>query len=529
MDMEFDFIVVGAGSAGCAAASRLSEDGKTTVALVEYGEREKLPVTALPAAILYTIGNDRYDWNYQTEPDPTRNGLTEAWPRGKVPGGSSAINGMIYVRGRKADFERWKAMGNTGWGWDDILPLIRRMESSDLGPNQWRGAHGPVKVSKVGFRHPVSTMVMESIRNMGILEVDDINGADEEGVAWNQGSTSRGVRSSSWSAYIKPNLGRANLKVLTGALVRKVTLSDGRADGIDIERAGQVEHLSARRGVILCGGSLNTPQILMLSGIGNPERLAPHGIETRVANRGVGANLMEHPGMYAQAELTMPTANAYRRPWRGAMAFAQWLMNGGGPMGTPSAQIIGFFRSHPELVETDMQFLLFPYGSFMVNGKRVFPNRKLITILVNANHPRSRGHLELASANPHDKIRIFPRYLDDPADLEAMRAAVRWMRQLAQTEPMRSHMMRYLDVPAEGAGRDDEYIRAFTRPFYHPAGTCRMGSDPQSVVTPDLKVRGVDGLWVADVSILPDHIGGNTNATAIMIGEKVASLITAGA
>ncbi len=523
--MEFDFIVVGAGSAGCAVASRLSEQGNCSVALIESGKSEKLNITSVPAALLYTIGNERYDWKYQTEPDPTREGLVEAWPRGRVPGGSSAINGMIYVRARAADFDRWAGMGNSGWSWNDMLPIFRRMETSDFGPNQWRGGQGPQNVEQLRFRHPISKVVLDSVKNMGVPEVSDINGADEEGIAWNQGTTKNGKRASTWDAYIKPNLDRKNLTVFDGALVRKVVLSGNRATGVEVERNGKIETLTARKGVVLSAGSINTPQILMLSGIGDPEALQKHGIEAQVVNREVGKNLMEHPGMYVLAELNEPTSNAYRSPIKGALAFANWLFRGKGPMGTPSSQLIGFFRSRPELKHTDMQFLLFAYGSFMRNGKRVFPKRNLVTILINANYPKSRGHLELASANPADPIRIFPRYLDDPADYEAMRYSLKWVRDLVKSEPLRSRFVRFLDIPDEGAGRDDEYIRSNTRPFYHPAGTCRMGSDAEAVVTPDLKVRGVDGLWVADVSIFPDHIGGNTNATAIMIGEKAAALI----
>ncbi|MCF3594642.1 GMC family oxidoreductase N-terminal domain-containing protein [Rhodobacteraceae bacterium LMO-12] len=522
---EFDFIVVGAGSAGCAVAARLSEDGTKKVALIESGNREKLNVTSLPAALLYTIGNDRYDWKYKTEPDPTRDGLVENWPRGRVPGGSSAINGMIYIRGRKVDFERWKSMGNTGWGWDDVLPVFRKLETSDFGPNQYRGALGPQNVEQVSFRHPVSKIFMEAVANTGLPAVEDLNGADEEGIAWNQGATKNGKRCSSWDAYIKPNLGRRNLITIDGTLVRKVTMSAGRADGIEIERKGKVRNLSARAGVVLCAGAINTPQILMLSGIGDPKQLARHGIETQIPSPQVGANLMEHPGMYVLAELKMPTANAFRRLDRGAMAMANWLMSGGGPMGTPSAQLIGFFRSQTELSEADMQFLLFPYGSFMKNDRRIFPQRNLVTILVNANYPVSRGQLDLASANPADPIRIFPRFLDDPADTDAMKRALAWIRQLVRTEPLKSQFLRFLDIPDPNEGKDDKYIRDFTRPFYHPAGTCRMGSDPGSVVTPDLRVRGLDGLWVADASVFPDHIGGNANATTIMVGEKAASFI----
>ena len=302
-------------------------------------------------------------------------------------------------------------------------------------------------------------------------------------------------------------------------------IEGGRATGIEISRGGQVERLTAHAGVTLSAGAINTPHILMLSGVGDPDALRRHGISCIAENRQVGRNLMEHPGFYVMAELDRPTVNAYRRLDQGALAAMRWLAFGRGPMAVPSAQLIGFFRSRPDLVEADMQFLLFPYGTYMENGKRRFPRRNLITLLVNANYPKSRGHLELASADPTERIKIHPRYMDHPDDIDAMRRALAWVRDVVRTPPLKDSFVRFIDVPDESAGQDDEYIRAATRPFYHPAGTCRMGSDADAVCGPDLCVRGVDRLRVADTSIFPSHIGGNTNATAIMIGEKAASLI----
>lgn len=525
--MDLDYIVVGSGSAGCPLTARLLEKGMK-VLLVEAGKRERIPITRLPAALMHTVGNSRYDWCYTTEPDPTRNGLTEAWPRGKVPGGSSAINGMIFIRGAKRDYDEWEARGNYGWGWRDVLPYFRRMETSDYDKdNGIRGGIGPQRVSALRWTHPVSESFMKSFIAAGATFNDDMNGISHEGVAWNQGSTKNGVRASTFDSFVRPKLDDPNLHFLDDTLVEKVIIEDGCATGIQALHSGSSVTFKARRGVVLSAGSINSPHLLMLSGIGDPNDLKRYGITALVDSPEVGKNLLEHPGLYALAEMKVPTANRMARPLRGAMAFGEWLFGRTGMMSVPTAQIIAFIKSTPELDYTDLQFHLFPFGLVQTKTKLEVPTQDLVTILMNINHSKSVGHLELRSGDPRDKVAIYPRMLDHPDDVETLLKGIGWIRKIASQKPFSKDMLRFLDLPDEGSSREEEiaYLRRATVPFYHPVGTCRMGPDATAVVAPDLKVRGVDGLWVADASIMPSHISGNTNATAIMIGEKASDLI----
>jgi choline dehydrogenase len=525
--MEFDYIVVGSGSAGSPLTARFVEKG-ASVLLLEAGKKEKLHLTRVPAALMHTIGNERYDWNYLTEPDPTRNGLQEAWPRGRVPGGSSAINGMIFIRGAAADYDAWEEMGNTGWGWHSVLPYFRKMETADADKdNAYRGGMGPLRVSALRWKHPLSSKFIDSFVNMGVPLNPDLNGRSHEGVAWNQGSIRDGVRHSAFDAFVLPHLKNSRLTFMDDALVERLVMEGKRVTGVAFTRGGQSIRAKARRGVVLSAGSINTPQLLMLSGIGDPAQLKRHGIEVRVASPDVGRNLMEHPGLYVRAEMNTETGNVYASPLGRVRAFARWALSRSGVLSVPTAQVLAFLKSTPDQEMPDLQFHLFPFGYFSNNGRLHVPTRNLVTILANVNYPKSKGHLELRSSDPRTPVAIYPRLLDHPDDLDCVLRGLDWIRRLASTPPFGSHVKELLDVPPPSAGRaaDEDYVRRGTVPFLHPVGTCRMGVDDQAVVTPDLRVRGTDGLWVADASIFPRHIAGNTNATAIMIGERAADLI----
>lgn len=525
--MEFDYIVVGSGSAGSPLTARLVEKG-ASVLLLEAGKREKLHLTRVPAALMHTIGNKRYDWNYVTEPDPSRDGLTESWPRGRVPGGSSAINGMIFIRGAAADYDAWEEMGNKGWGWSSVLPYFRKMETADEDKdNAYRGGMGPLRISALRWKHPISSKFIDSFVNAGVPLNPDLNGRSHEGVAWNQGSTRGGVRHSAFDAFVLPILKNSRLTFLDDALVERIVMDGKRATGVDIIRGGRSIRAKARRGVVLSAGSINSPQLLMLSGIGDPAGLTRHGIDVRITSPDVGRNLMEHPGLYVRAEMDTKTGNAYATPLGRVRAFAEWALSRNGVLSVPTAQVLAFLRSTPEQEAPDLQFHLFPFGYFSNNGRLHVPTRNLVTILANVNYPKSTGHLELRSRDPRTPVAIYPRLLDHPDDLACVLRGLDWIRRLASTPPFGSHVKELIDVPPQGAGRtaDEEYVRKGTVPFLHPVGTCRMGADDRAVVTPDLRVRGAEGLWVADTSIFPRHIAGNTNATAIMIGERAADLI----
>lgn len=525
--MEFDYIVVGSGSAGSPLAARLVEK-RARVLLLEAGQREKLHLTRLPAAVIHTVGNARYDWNYTTEPDPTRNGLKESWPRGRVPGGTSAINGMIFVRGDQSDYDAWEELGNKGWGWNSMLPYFRKMETADEDKdNAYRGGMGPLRVSALRWRHPISAMFIDSFVNAGVPLNPDLNGRSHEGVAWNQGSTSNGLRHSAFDAYIVPRLSDSNLTFMDNALVDTLLMEANRARDVVFTRGDKIIRAVARRGVILSAGSLNSPQILMLSGIGDPNELSKHGIQTLVPSPEVGLNLMEHPGLNVLAEMDTGTGNAYASTFGLVRAFAEWALARKGVLSVPTAQILAFLKSTPEQGAPDLQFHLMPYGYFLKNGKRHVPTRNLVMISANVSYPKSKGHLSLRSKNPKDLVAIYPRLLDHPDDLEGVLRGLDWIRRIASTPPFGSHVRELIDVPPREAGRtaDEQYVRNETVSFYHPVGTCRMGIDDRAVLTPHLRVRGTEGLWVADASIFPRHIAGNTNATTIMIGERAADLI----
>jgi choline dehydrogenase len=526
--LRFDYIVIGSGSAGSAVAGRLAEDGSTSVLVLEAGGSDRRIQVLMPAATyLFAIMNPRFDWRYKAASDPTRNGRRDYMPRGKVLGGTSSINGMAYVRGQPEDFDDWARMGCKGWDFESVLPFFKRAEDNENGADDYHGAGGPLSVQNIRESHPLSEAFLDASVNAGLPLMKDINRPPQHGMGFIQVTQRRGWRCNSARAYLWPLMRKSNLTIYMHAHVCRVVFAEKRAVGVEFIRGGVKQQAEANHGVVLCGGALASPQLLMLSGVGPERHLREFGIPVVHDLPGVGENFHDHPGTNHTAWVDQTTYNVQTGLLRYLLYGARWLVTGNGPGSTPDAHIIGFAHSRRGLNRCDIQYHFTPAGYDLAEDGPILFDKPAVTGLTNVHRPHSRGWIRLQSGEPQEQPAIQPNLFGDERDLHSLIAGSKILRKIFQTEPIAKHVIGERN-PGVDVQTDDEweaYVRASAIGIYHPAGTCKMGDDPMAVVDAKLAVRGISGLHVADASIMPVVVSGNLNANCIMIGEKCASML----
>lgn len=526
-DLEADFVIVGSGSAGSALAYRLSEDGKHSVIVIEYGGTDFGPLIQMPSALSIPLNMPHYDWGFATEPELHLGGRVLATPRGKVLGGSSSINGMVYVRGHARDFDHWAEEGATGWSFADVLPYFIRMENAAAGDDGWRGREGPMRVRRGDGRNPLYAAFIEAGRQAGFETTPDYNGEKQEGFGPMEQTIFNGRRWSTANAYLRPALKRKNVSLVSG-FARRVVIENQRATGVEIEARGSIQVVKAKREVIVAASSINSPKILMLSGIGPAAHLRDNGIEVVADRPGVGANLQDHMELYIQQESTQPiTLYSVLNPFAKARIGLQWLMFKSGLGATNHFEAAAFVRSAAGVDYPDIQYHFLP-AAVRYDGKAAAKSHGF-QAHVGPMRSKSRGSVTLRSNDPWAKPAIRFNYMSHPDDWAEFRHCIRLTREIFGQDAFAPFRGREIS-PGSHVQSDeqlDEFIRQHAESAYHPCGTCRIGraDDPRSVVDPECRVIGVDGLRVADSSIFPQVTNGNLNAPSIMTGEKAADHI----
>ena len=528
-DDSFDYVIVGAGSAGCVLADRLSADGQHRVLLLEYGGSDRSVLIQMPAALAYPMNTKRWNWGYESEPEPHLNGRRVNCPRGKGLGGSSSINGLVYVRGNALDFERWQnEEGARGWGYADVLPYFKRAESRAEGGNEYRGSQGPLSTSYGTLRNPLHQAWLDAAQEAGYSLTEDYNGFRQEGFGRMDMTVRKGTRCSAAKAYLYPARKRSNLRVIQHALATRVLFEGKRAVGVEYERGGKLHQIRAEREVILSGGSINSVQLLKLSGIGPAQELKDLGVPVVADRLGVGANLQDHLEFYFQMACTQPVTLYGQANLLGkALAGAQWLFLRSGIGATSHFESCGFIRSRAGIRYPDIQYHFFPmainYDGSALATEHGFQAH------VGPMRSKSRGSVTLRSADPRDKPKIQFNYMSHPDDWAEMRACVRLTREIFQQPAFAAWRGREIQPGADCTSDEaiDLFIAEHVESALHPSCTCKIGdpTDPLAVVDPELRVIGVDALRVIDSSVMPSITTGNLNAPTIMIGEKGADLI----